>query len=684
MSLFVLREGYRVITTEKGGRVMHVRTGDQLELSATEVQLLARATAGGVDPEDPSVKPVFKKLANLGLLVKEPGVEKPKGNVPAFDELSIDLDDVVGPKAAPTGPVPKFRTDVAISRRGTGNLFDAADPVTGTTLSLYDFEVSLARMLDGKRTHAELLEAAKKLGIPASADSLAQFLKQLEKNGFLVSAGTPERPGSAWPERQKWPPHVRQHFQLGLKLSREGRYNEAILAFELVLAEDPANPEATEAIANARVHIESLTGVKSTTPPPAGAPLLPAQSPPRIPSVQLPPPLKAGPPKLPSAHAAELAEAVPTQPAAPAAIAPAPASYELDVPEPTQTATAALVALPGADQSGGATSPAQPALQVEAPAAAPVEDSAPQQSHGPGDEAPAPARAPETSPRSEAMTELEVPAARRGVPLPLFVGSLVAALALGWFVGMKTAPSPAPTVVPPVTTGPTPVREAPPRPTAVAPAVEDAGAAEASGVAIVDAGALAVAEPVDAGAPPVATPEEVAEASVDSGKPTAAPAETPAPAGEWIIAKIVKRGRVTMGTIEASAAGTVAWTAAKQAEVKRGAVVGRLTTDSGKVDLTAPKAGIFKPTAADGATVAAGAPLASIVYVEGFIQATVDLATPFPAWACEVADKSTGQTAPCRVVTATPKGKGLFITATTDPLWFDASAAPELRLAAAP
>ena len=169
--------------------------------------------------------------------------------------------------------------------------------------------------------------------------------------------------------------------------------------------------------------------------------------------------------------------------------------------------------------------------------------------------------------------------------------------------------------------------------------------------------------------------------------PGAPEAQAAAPAGEWTLAKIVKRGRVTMGTIEASAAGTVAWTAAKQAEVKRGAVVGRLTTRQRQ----------GRPDRAEGRPLHAhrgrrrdrggqGAPLASIVYIEGFIQATVDLATPFPAWACEVGGQehrsdralSRGDGGPRR------RASGLFITATTDPLWFDTSTAPELRLAAAP
>ena len=86
------------------------------------------------------------------------------------------------------------------------------------------------------------------------------------------------------------------------------------------------------------------------------------------------------------------------------------------------------------------------------------------------------------------------------------------------------------------------------------------------------------------------------------------------------------------------------------------------------------------PKLADGSQAKADDSLADIVYPEGFIQSTVELATPYANWTCEVIDKATGRQAPCKVVSATPKGAGLAVTATTEPLWFDACASPELHL----
>ena len=135
-----------------------------------------------------------------------------------------------------------------------------------------------------------------------------------------------------------------------------------------------------------------------------------------------------------------------------------------------------------------------------------------------------------------------------------------------------------------------------------------------------------------------------------------------------------------METITAAADGTPRWSAKKLAEVKRGAVVGSLVTPSGRIELVAHKAGLFMPSVADGEAVKAEAELALIVYPQGFIQASVELAKLPAAWACEVSDRATLQTAPCTVVTATPRANGFSITATTDPVWFDSCDKPQLQL----
>ena len=68
MSLFVLREGYRVNATSAGARVVH-STGKTVDLAPEELQVFARATAGGIDARDPQVRAVIRKFVQLGILV---------------------------------------------------------------------------------------------------------------------------------------------------------------------------------------------------------------------------------------------------------------------------------------------------------------------------------------------------------------------------------------------------------------------------------------------------------------------------------------------------------------------------------------------------------------------------------------------------------------------------------------
>ncbi len=621
MALFVLKEGFRVVTTEKGGRVVHVRTGDELALSAVEVQLLARATAGGVDTEDASVQPIFKKLANLGLLVK--GVGPAPAKTSSFDELSLEVEPEAdkGP-ALPPGPLPRFRSEVLATRRDGSTLYDLNDEASGQKLSLHDFELSLSRMLDGKRSAAEVIEACKRLGIPVTGESLARFIEHVSRAGFLAPHGSSAPVGKTpGPERQQWDPNVRKHYQTGLRLNREGRHAESILAFELALRFDPTNREARDALNTVRLQIAQIKAEAEEFDVSISDSAL------RQRPEGLSPAALAQPP-LPTAQ-------------------PEPAAVVVSVP--------AAVVVP------------EPVLRLE----------------GQKEEA-APVARPTRSLRS----------------LVVSVTTVGVALAVGWFAGSRfganttseapTAPQAATAVVPRPTAPTAPRADADAGMAEALAAVVDAGTAELvlpvdAGRAAVDAGSLADTAPVppspaDAGSPVAAAP--VPDAPVDAGaQPVSAGVVTAEqPAGGWLKANIRKRGRVTMGTIDAPSSGRVTWTTPNEREVKKGAVVGFVSASGRRVDLTAPKAGLLMPKVADGSKVNDGDSLATIAYTEGFIQSTVDLATPYANWACEVLDKTTGRKAPCKVVSATAKGNGLFVTATTEPLWFDDCASPELHV----
>jgi hypothetical protein len=137
-----------------------------------------------------------------------------------------------------------------------------------------------------------------------------------------------------------------------------------------------------------------------------------------------------------------------------------------------------------------------------------------------------------------------------------------------------------------------------------------------------------------------------------------------------------------MGQVLAPAAGTVSWTATRQQAVKRGEALGSFKGEGAAVPLVAPKAGLFIPAVVEGDSAEPGATLASIVYFEAFVQAVATGVHPQTTWSCEVFDEAFGEKAPCKLVSVTPRGAGFFITATTEPMWFDTCAEPRLRLTA--
>ncbi len=656
MALFVLKHGYRVNTTEKGGSVVHIRTGDALELNALELHVLARSTAGGVDASDERVRAIVKKLTNLGLLVKAPA--QAARTVPTFDELTLDVDkalaDVKAPASPPpAGPLPRFRGGLKVVTHPETGLCDIIDAATMQTLSVHDFEMSLARLLDGKRSYADVFTAAQRLGIPVTPESLLQFIKQLTVIGFMAPPGSTEAgPGSSFPAREKWNSSVRMNFQAGLKLRREGRYAEAITAFELVLISDPENPEAKDALAAVRRTQAEAQAAAVPNP------------------VEKPEPATK-----------------PVSAAAPAApVASSQSVFELDVSSFAANASTAAARKPEATE------------QASTAAGSAIEDS----------------RLAEGAPRRSVLQQgnpagglaleesmlLEV-ASRRSVSLPVYVVSIVVAAAVGWFaatqLGAQGPGAGAEAALPPAAADAAPAGAAePPSLAAVTPhAAEPLVPARQANDTQNDAGAMMVS-PLDGGSPrPFLVPEQSADAGLlhadaaplraEAGPPRtdAGPmAEVPGaePAASWTLARIIKRGRVTMESIEANADGAPKWSAEKGAEAKRGTVLGSLVTASGRVELVAHKAGLFMPSIDDGQAAKSSEVLALIVYTQSFIQATVDMAKVPAAWECEVADKATGQTAPCAVVTASPRAKGLSLTATTDPLWFDTCAKPELRL----
>lgn len=152
-----------------------------------------------------------------------------------------------------TDAVPVFRSDLQIGKGASAGLFEVGDPATGRHFTLYEFELSIARMLDGRRHASDVIENGVRLGIPVDLDGLNKFVRQLWRYGFLAEPGaaSPAAEGEerGWGERVKWDEATRTLFQTGLRLMRQGRPQDAQSYFQAVLDADPGNAEATELLA---------------------------------------------------------------------------------------------------------------------------------------------------------------------------------------------------------------------------------------------------------------------------------------------------------------------------------------------------------------------------------------------------------------------------------------------------
>lgn len=159
------------------------------------------------------------------------------------------------PTLAATDIVPAFRADLQLVRKPSGD-FEVRGPGLAVPVPLNQFEVSLARMLNGRRPVAEILESCRRLEIPTNLESLQSFLLKLERAGLLAApplatgsgATAPAQPGegSTWSSRAQWENSVRSLFQSGVRLLRMGKHDEAAGYFEALLGQDPDNIEARE------------------------------------------------------------------------------------------------------------------------------------------------------------------------------------------------------------------------------------------------------------------------------------------------------------------------------------------------------------------------------------------------------------------------------------------------------
>jgi hypothetical protein len=144
---------------------------------------------------------------------------------------------------SPDDVVPRLRSDVVIAEAPAGMGGELVDikPHGGDVLHLHAFELSLARMLDGRRRAQEVIDRAVQLGLPIGLPGLRGFIRELEEHRLVAIGGGGPSP---WQERTAWRASERALFQAALRAARQGQVSEARRALNQLLVTAPRNSEA--------------------------------------------------------------------------------------------------------------------------------------------------------------------------------------------------------------------------------------------------------------------------------------------------------------------------------------------------------------------------------------------------------------------------------------------------------
>jgi hypothetical protein len=429
--------------------------------------------------------------------------------------------------------VPRFRRDLKIQRKSeSGGLYEVSDPVADKHFTLYDIELSIARMLDGHRTVQEVIEAGTKIGIPITLESLEKFEKQLTAYGFL-QAGTVAGNGDAWAPRDEWPPEVREMFRSALLKYRQSRFDEATDYLKAMLAIDSNNKDAQEVLKS--IEVKKKEAKPAAEAAPIFAPVLEASG-----------TFDASKKPAPDTKAV-LSEPAGSPAPAPAAASPVRASSPAvkslfgdlsptaPKPEPAAPAASSIPRKSSPGVKSPLTDPApSPAAEPAAPAAA-TGPSAVARKSSPGSKSPLTDPAPAPAAEPAAAVAVAAPAA---LPRKSSHGTS-GAVALG-----RMTPPAAPAVTPAAAPAPEapPAPQAPPAP--AAPAVgavlhAPAAAAPAPSFSSLVSGSTRWPPPDEPAAPAPAADGAVTDPAGNVPPATdAAPAPTEAPAAEPSVALV--------------------------------------------------------------------------------------------------------------------------------------------------
>ncbi len=249
-----------VLEPGAGARIVDEKTQRTLTLTPTEGRILAlvgpaataeslaaAAKGAGIDVEAKQIEALLTRLAANELVDYTP----PSAAAPS--QAVLLPDDVV----------PAFRTDLGVAPAPKAGLMLVTDKKRDRSFTLYDFEVHIARLLDGHHTVARVIELAAKIGMPVTPESLGKFIGQMKAYGFIQEgvlaprAGSPAAASDTWPARAQWSAEIRELYQSALRQFRAGRPGHAIEYLDALLEIRPDTPEAAELKKRVEQHLES-------------------------------------------------------------------------------------------------------------------------------------------------------------------------------------------------------------------------------------------------------------------------------------------------------------------------------------------------------------------------------------------------------------------------------------------
>lgn len=245
-------------------------------------EIVAECAKSGIVCDLQLVQGVVSHFEEEGFLKTPIDLSEVEIEVDIGDEKSAASRQTAGESPLLSDQVPRLRADLQIQKRSTGELglMDVSDPRSGRTFTLYDFEVSIARMLNGERKIVDVIEAAAKIGIPVTLESFQKFIRQIRAYGFVDDTKPAETSHdnegqTSWEPREEWSDEVRQHFQSALKMFRLKRLAEAKNYAEVILSIDPKNEEARDMlkrIDQSPGSLEAVVATAETTTDPVEAP----------------------------------------------------------------------------------------------------------------------------------------------------------------------------------------------------------------------------------------------------------------------------------------------------------------------------------------------------------------------------------------------------------------------------